>query len=124
MTGHAAELSAEPTGTRRPRRRSHDGGRVSTPVAPAPIGSVRRAFNDGLVVAWRNLKRIPRIPELAIFAILQSVMFVLLFAFVFGGAILIPGNPEPERLSRVPDARDLRPDHRLRRGDDRDRHVR
>ena len=44
---------------------------------------------------WRNLKRIPRIPELAIFAILQSIMFVLLFAFVFGGAILIPGNPNP-----------------------------
>ena len=39
---------------------------------------------------WRNLKRIPRIPELAIFAILQSIMFVLLFAFVFGGAIPIP----------------------------------
>src|SRR6476659_11475484 len=69
--------------------------RVSSPVAPAPIGSVRRAFNDGLVVAWRNLKRIPRIPELAIFAILQSVMFVLLFSFVFGGAIPIPGNPDP-----------------------------
>lgn len=34
----------------------------------------------------------PRIPELAIFAILQSVMFVLLFAFVFGGAIPIPGG--------------------------------
>ena len=37
---------------------------------------------DGLIVTWRNLKRIPRIPELAIFAILQSIMFVLLFAFV------------------------------------------
>jgi ABC transporter DrrB family efflux protein len=64
-------------------------------AAPAPIGSVRRAFNDGLVVCWRNLKRIPRIPELAIFAVIQSIMFVLLFAFVFGGAILIPGNPDP-----------------------------
>src|SRR6188768_2073723 len=64
--------------------------RVSTPAAPAPIGSVRRAVSDGLVVAWRNLKRIPRIPELAIFAILQSIMFVLLFAFVFGGAIPLP----------------------------------
>ena len=63
--------------------------------APAPIGGVRRAFDDGLIVAWRNLKRIPRIPELAIFAILQSIMFVLLFAFVFGGAIPIPGNPNP-----------------------------
>ena len=35
--------------------------------------------------------RVPRIPELAIFAILQSIMFVLLFAFVFGGAIPLPG---------------------------------
>jgi ABC transporter DrrB family efflux protein len=47
---------------------------------------------DGLVVAWRNLKRIPRIPELAIFAIIQSIIFVLLFAFVFGGAIPLPGG--------------------------------
>ena len=68
---------------------------VPVSAAPAPIGSVRRATNDGLIVAWRNLKRIPRIPELAIFAVLQSIMFVLLFAFVFGGAILIPGNPNP-----------------------------
>jgi ABC transporter DrrB family efflux protein len=50
------------------------------------------AFSDGLVVTWRNLKRIPRIPELAIFAILQSIMFVLLFAFVFGGAIDVAGG--------------------------------
>ena len=65
---------------------------IPVPVAPAPIGSVRRAFNDGLVVCWRNLKRIPRIPELAIFAIIQSIMFVLLFAFVFGGAIPLPNG--------------------------------
>jgi ABC transporter DrrB family efflux protein len=52
---------------------------------------VNGATVDGFVVTWRNLKRIPRIPELAIFAILQSIMFVLLFAFVFGGAIPLPG---------------------------------
>jgi ABC-2 type transport system permease protein len=51
------------------------------------------ALRDGLIVSWRNLKRIPRIPELAIFAILQSIMFVVLFAFVFGGAIPLPGYP-------------------------------
>lgn len=50
------------------------------------------ALSDALVVTWRNLKRIPRIPELAAFAILQSIMFVLLFAFVFGGAIPLPGG--------------------------------
>ena len=51
-----------------------------------------QAVRDGLVVAGRNLKRIPRIPELAIFAVIQSIMFVLLFAFVFGGAIPLPGG--------------------------------
>jgi ABC transporter DrrB family efflux protein len=51
-----------------------------------------QAIADGLLVTGRNLRRIPRIPELAIFAILQSIMFVLLFAFVFGGAIPLPGG--------------------------------
>ncbi len=58
----------------------------------ATAGGAGAAIRDGLVVTWRNLKRIPRIPELAIFAILQSIMFVLLFAFVFGGAIPLPGG--------------------------------
>lgn len=53
---------------------------------------LRMAIADGLIVTWRNLKRVPRIPELAIFAVLQSIMFVLLFAFVFGGAIELPGG--------------------------------
>ena len=50
---------------------------------------------DSAVITWRNLKRIPRIPELAAFAILQSITFVLLFAFVFGGAIVLPGYTDP-----------------------------
>ncbi|MFL5717459.1 MAG: ABC transporter permease [Chloroflexota bacterium] len=53
---------------------------------------IASATTDSLLIGWRNLKRIPRIPELAIFAILQSIMFVLLFVFVFGGAIPIPGS--------------------------------
>jgi ABC-2 type transport system permease protein len=57
----------------------------------APSGGLRPTAVDSLIVAWRNLKRIPRIPELAVFAVLQSIMFVLLFAFVFGGAIALPG---------------------------------
>jgi ABC-2 type transport system permease protein len=56
------------------------------------VSPLRVAARDGLLVAWRNLKRVPRIPELAIFAILQSIMFVLLFAFVFGGAIPLEGG--------------------------------
>lgn len=61
-------------------------------IRPVATGGIRQALADGLIVTWRNLKRIPRIPELAIFAILQSIMFVLLFAFVFGGAIPLPGG--------------------------------
>jgi len=67
---------------------------ATTATAPAPREGVGQAITDSLLIGWRNLKRIPRIPELAIFAILQSIMFVLLFVFVFGGAIAVsgPGN--------------------------------
>lgn len=68
---------------------------TTQPIPAARSGGPASAIGDSLVVMWRNLKRIPRIPELAIFAILQSIMFVLLFAFVFGGAIALPGYPDP-----------------------------
>ena len=63
---------------------------MTTTTASAARGGIGQAVVDGILVGWRNLKRVPRIPELAIFAILQSIMFVLLFAFVFGGAIPLP----------------------------------
>ncbi|MGH3356777.1 MAG: ABC transporter permease [Nocardioidaceae bacterium] len=53
---------------------------------------IRAAVNDGMVVAWRNLKRIPRVPDLLIFGTIQPIMFVVLFAYVFGGAIPLPGQ--------------------------------
>jgi ABC-2 type transport system permease protein len=65
---------------------------AQNPPYPVASGGIRRAVRDGLIIAARNLKRVPRIPELAIFAVLQSIMFVLLFAFVFGGAIPLPGG--------------------------------
>jgi ABC-2 type transport system permease protein len=48
-------------------------------------------FSDTLVLARRNLKRIPRQPDLLIAYTIQPVMFVLLFIYVFGGAIVTPG---------------------------------
>ena len=42
---------------------------------------------DGLVVAKRNLIKIKRVPDLLVFTTLSPIMFVLLFAYVFGGAI-------------------------------------
>ena len=49
------------------------------------------AVNDGWVVTKRNLIKIKRIPDLLIFSTIQPIMFVLLFAYVFGGSIEIPG---------------------------------
>src|ERR1700710_1010943 len=46
---------------------------------------------DSLVMAERNLVRLPRSPDLLIGFTIQPVMFVLLFAYVFGGAITTPG---------------------------------
>jgi ABC-2 type transport system permease protein len=40
----------------------------------------------------RNLRRMTRIPEMVVFATIQPIMFVLLFAFVFGGAIPVGGG--------------------------------
>ncbi len=97
---------------------------TATEHPPAPQGGIRQSMSDSLIITGRNLRRIPRIPELAIFAIIQSIMFVLLFAFVFGGAIAIPGFPDPNAYREYLLPGHLRPDHRLRGGDRGDRHVR
>jgi ABC transporter DrrB family efflux protein len=51
------------------------------------MSAVATTFSDTLVLARRNLMRIPRQPDLLIAYTIQPVMFVLLFVFVFGGAI-------------------------------------
>src|ERR1700742_4626857 len=52
---------------------------------------MRRLVSDTAVLAERNLVRLPRAPDLLIAFTIQPVMFVLLFAYVFGGAISTPG---------------------------------
>jgi ABC-2 type transport system permease protein/oleandomycin transport system permease protein len=52
---------------------------------------VRRFATDTLVIAERNLVRLPRQPELLLAFTVQPIMFVLLFRYVFGGAIETPG---------------------------------
>ncbi len=49
--------------------------------------SPMRTLNDSAVIAKRNLIKIKRVPELLVFIMISPIMFVLLFAFVFGGAI-------------------------------------
>ena len=55
------------------------------------MSALAMAASDTAVLATRNLKRIPRQPDLLIAYTVQPVMFVLLFVFVFGGAIVTPG---------------------------------
>ena len=59
---------------------------------PPRRNQVYWALADGLVLAKRNLVQIPRVPELLVFATIQPVMFVLLFRYVFGGAIDVGGG--------------------------------
>ena len=55
------------------------------------MSALATTASDTLVLAGRNLKRIPRQPDLLVGYTIQPVMFVLLFVFVFGGAIQTPG---------------------------------
>jgi ABC transporter DrrB family efflux protein len=62
-----------------------------------PGGSAHRvtpaiAVTDGIVVAWRNLLSMLRTPEVLVFSSIQPIIFVLMFRFVFGGAITVPGE--------------------------------
>jgi ABC-2 type transport system permease protein len=56
------------------------------------------ALADGAVVAKRNLIKIKRVPELLLWTTMSPIMFVLLFAYVFGGSIDIPGSNYREFL--------------------------
>lgn len=58
--------------------------------------SATTTLTDGLIVAKRNLIKIKRVPELLVFTTLSPIMFVLLFAYVFGGAIA-GGDPQRYR---------------------------
>jgi ABC transporter DrrB family efflux protein len=59
----------------------------ATELVARPMPGLAGAVYDGWVVTLRNLRRMTRIPEMVVFATIQPIMFVLLFAFVFGGAI-------------------------------------
>lgn len=56
---------------------------------------VRRAVRDSLALTWRNLITYRRVPQLLVFSTIQPVIFVLMFRYVFGGAVqsALPGIP-------------------------------
>ncbi|MDX6312511.1 MAG: type transport system permease protein [Streptomyces sp.] len=65
----------------------------ATPTAtPQPRNAVIQSARDSLVVAKRNLIRMMRIPEVVIFGLIQPIMFVVLFSYVFGGSMNVGGT--------------------------------
>ncbi|OWA24587.1 ABC transporter permease [Streptomyces sp. CS057] len=65
-------------------------------LVPRPAGGITKSVRDSLVVAKRNLIRMTRIPEMVIFGLIQPIMFVVLFTYVFGGSISIGGSTDPQ----------------------------
>ncbi|MGP3927606.1 ABC transporter permease [Streptomyces sp. 8N616] len=64
---------------------------VTTTAVPKAGGAIGQSVRDSLVIAKRNLIRMLRIPEVVIFGLIQPIMFVVLFSYVFGGSINVPG---------------------------------
>ena len=60
--------------------------------------SLSQALADGAVMTKRNLLKIGRLPDLLVFSTVQPIMFVLLFAYIFGSAIQLPGMSYREFL--------------------------
>jgi ABC transporter DrrB family efflux protein len=79
-----AAAAAEPARPKRPLLRLH---------LPTPA-ELRSGWTDTVVVTGRNLRHFIRQPQLLIFSTIQPVMFVLLFTYVFGGAVKgsLPGG--------------------------------
>ncbi|MGH2727917.1 MAG: ABC transporter permease, partial [Actinomycetota bacterium] len=56
------------------------------------MSSLAYALHDGAIIAKRNLIKIRRVPDVLVFTTMSPIMFVLLFAYVFGGSIDVPGR--------------------------------
>jgi ABC-2 type transport system permease protein/oleandomycin transport system permease protein len=65
---------------------------IRTPTGVSPGSRVRYGVADGMVVMRRNLLQISRVPTVLIFELVQPIMFVLLFRFVFAGNIITPAG--------------------------------
>ena len=67
-----------------------------TPIAPVldrqgPFGRITIAVHDTVAIARRNVIAYRRVPQLLVFSTIQPIVFVLMFRYVFGGAISVPG---------------------------------
>ena len=65
---------------------------LRTAPSSGPDTGLRAFVEDGWIVTRRNLLRLRRSPDILVFAVLQPIMFVLLFSQVYGGAIAVDGT--------------------------------
>jgi ABC transporter DrrB family efflux protein len=65
---------------------------TALPDEPSPLARFRWAVSDTFVIARRNLIVWIRVPAYLVFTVIQPVLFVVMFRYVFGGAINIPGG--------------------------------
>ncbi|MEI6237618.1 MAG: ABC transporter permease [Candidatus Saccharibacteria bacterium] len=60
------------------------------------MNALRQALRDTLIITRRNLTRYIRLPRLLFFSVIQPIMFIVLFNYVFGGALIstihVPGD--------------------------------
>ena len=66
-------------------------GAPTFPPMPNSDGGFMWAVRDTLAMTWRNLTVMRRVPQVLVFSLVQPIIFVLMFRFVFGGAITVPG---------------------------------
>ena len=67
-----------------------DAAYAAAPVRSSSLGSLRWLVSDSFTIIRRNLTQIRRVPEKLLDVTIQPIMFVVLFGFVFGGAINVP----------------------------------
>lgn len=58
----------------------------------AAVETLRWSVADGLAVTRRNLEHVRQVPEKLVDVTLQPLLFTLLFAYVFGGSVHVPGG--------------------------------
>ncbi len=54
---------------------------------PHALERLRESISDTLTITWRNIVAMRRVPQVLVFSTVQPVIFVLMFRYVFGGAI-------------------------------------
>lgn len=80
---------------RHPENRKARTAQVAT---PAQHSDLSMWFADGWTVTKRNLTKLKRSPDMLVFAILQPIMFVLLFSQIYGGSIQVEGSDYTQYL--------------------------